>query len=84
MQTKTMSLIETITGTVVGYLLALSTQIILFSWLGIAIDLHQNMAIALIFTAVSIVRSYVLRRIFNHLAGRRQQWTTDIYASGAR
>ncbi len=84
MQSKTMSFVESLFNVVVGYLAALVVQVILFPHLGIHLDLYQNMLIGLVFTAVSIVRGYLVRRIFNHLAGRRQKWTTDICASGAR
>ena len=39
-------------------------QIVLFPIFGIAIGLRQNLAIGLVITAVSIVRSYSLRRLF--------------------
>ncbi len=71
MQTKTMSLIETITNIVVGYLIALGVQLLIFPPLGVHLDLHQNIAIALVFTVASILRSYVLRRVFNRLAIRK-------------
>ncbi len=60
-----MSLIESLCNVVVGYLVALAVQVILFPHLGIHLDLYQNMLIGLVFTAVSIVRGYLVRRLFN-------------------
>ena len=53
---------------VVGYALALLTQAVVFPLFGIVTTLAQDSAIALIFTAVSLARSYVLRRLFEHLS----------------
>jgi hypothetical protein len=63
-QSRRMSLIEAVTNTVVGYLLALIVQLVAFPLFGLDVTLADNIAIALLFTAVSIARSYVLRRLF--------------------
>ena len=63
-QSRLMSLVEAMVNVVVGYGLAVLVQIALFPIFGIAIGLRQNLAIGLVFTAVSIVRSYSLRRLF--------------------
>jgi hypothetical protein len=62
-----MSLLEAITNVVVGFLLALLTQLVLFPLLGLAISISDNVLIGAIFTAVSIVRSFTLRRLFEGL-----------------
>ena len=63
-QSRLMSLVEALTNVVVGYCLAVLVQIVLFPVFGIAIGLRQNLAIGLVFTVVSIFRSYFLRRLF--------------------
>lgn len=55
------------TNIVVGYGVALIAQIIVFSAMGIPVLISQHIQIGLIFTVVSLVRSYVLRRIFNRI-----------------
>ena len=65
MQSKKNSLIESITNVVVGYCVALMSQIIIFPVFGIHATIKDNLMIGLFFTVVSIARSYVLRRIFN-------------------
>lgn len=69
MQLKRHSLLESIVNVVVGYLVALVSQILIFPVFGIQATLKQNIMIGLCFTIVSIIRSYILRRIFNTLTG---------------
>ena len=65
MQTRTQSLIEASANVAIGYLVALSAQMIVFPVLGIEVNLSQNLLIGAIFTAVSLLRSYAVRRVFN-------------------
>jgi capsule polysaccharide modification protein KpsS len=71
MQTKTHSLIESIANVAIGYFVALLSQIIIFPMFGIHATLRDNAMIGLWFTAISIVRSYVLRRVFTHKTERK-------------
>lgn len=64
-QSRRASFIESVTNTTVGYFVALATQFVVFPLLGIPVRLSQNIIIGLVFTVVSIVRSYCLRRAFN-------------------
>jgi hypothetical protein len=59
-----MSLVETATNVVVGYVLAIATQIVVFPWFGIETGLAEHLTIGLAFVAVSLVRGYILRRLF--------------------
>ena len=63
-QSRMMSLIEAVTNVIVGYVLAVVTQIIVFPWFGLEAELGEHMAIGLAFVAVSLARSYLLRRLF--------------------
>lgn len=67
MQSRTMSLIEAIANVIIGYGVAVATQAVVFPLFGLHASLDQNLAIGLIFTVVSLARSYALRRMFNHL-----------------
>ncbi len=62
-----MSLFESITNVVIGYLLSLITQVVAFPIFQIEVSLADNMAISVIFTVASLVRSYVLRRVFERV-----------------
>jgi hypothetical protein len=63
-QSGFMSLVEAVTNVVVGYGLAVVTQIIVFPWFGLEAELGEHMAIGMAFVGVSLARSYLLRRLF--------------------
>jgi hypothetical protein len=64
MQSRRQSLIEAITNVVVGYVLAVITQVVVFPWFGLRVSLGDNLAIGALFVMISLLRSYALRRIF--------------------
>lgn len=63
-QSRRMSLVEAATNVVVGYWLAVLTQILVFRWFDLCISLGENLALGGIFTAISLVRGFTLRRLF--------------------
>ena len=65
MQTKKMSLIETIVSVAIGYIVALLSQIVVFPLFDIEVSLIDNLLIGLLFTVISIIRGYYIRRLFN-------------------
>lgn len=67
MQSRMMSFVEAVTNVVVGFGLAVLTQVLVFPTFEIAVTFDQHVAIAVIFTMVSLVRGYVLRRCFQQL-----------------
>ena len=69
-QSRKHSWIEAIANTLIGYLIAICSQLVVFPLLGIPVSFHQNLVIGLIFMGISLVRNYVLRRIFNWIAAR--------------
>lgn len=70
MQSKKMSLVETCASTAIGYLVALATQLAVFPLFGLTVGMAANLWIGAIFTGVSIVRGYAVRRLFNWIGGR--------------
>jgi len=66
-QTRLQSLFEAGANVLLGYGVALGAQLLVFPLFGIVIPLASNIAIGIIFTFVSLVRSYALRRLFNWL-----------------
>ena len=72
-QSRLMSLVEAITNVIVGYGVAVVTQILIFRIFGLQTTLGQNLAMGGIFTIVSLVRSFLLRRLFEaiRVAGAR-------------
>jgi len=66
-QTRFQSFLESLANVLLGYGVALGAQLIVFPLFSINIPLSSNIAIGMIFTLVSLVRSYLLRRLFNYL-----------------
>jgi uncharacterized protein (DUF2062 family) len=66
-----MSLVESLANVAVGYGLAVITQMLVFPLFGLHTTMAENLTIGVIFTVVSIARSYVLRRIFERLRNER-------------
>jgi len=65
-QTRSMSLIESIANTAAGFLVSLLIQISLFSLMGIETTTSQNLTLSGVFTLASLVRGYLMRRLFLH------------------
>jgi len=64
-QTKLESLLESIVNIIIGYGVALASQLLIFPVVGIDVPLSTNLWIGLWFTLISLARSYVIRRWFN-------------------
>ena len=65
-QTKRKSLIESITQTVVGLVISFAIQLVIYPLLNIPVTFSQNLIITAVFFIASIIRGYVIRRIFNN------------------
>lgn len=63
-QSRTHSLLEALANVVVGYILAVAVQVVIFPVFGLNVTLAQNLKIGAVFVGVSILRSYTLRRLF--------------------
>lgn len=70
-QSRRMSMAESLTNVAVGYGVAVSAQIMVFPLFGLDVALVDNLAIGAIFTGISIVRSFTLRRVFEEIRVRR-------------
>ena len=65
MQTKRRSLIEAVTNVLIGYLVAVISNLIVLPLFGYQVSLFDGFAIGVVFTVISLIRSYVIRRLFN-------------------
>ncbi len=65
-QSKKGSLIEVCVNTAIGYSVALLSQRIIFPLFGIELNAGENALMALVFTSISLIRGYMVRRTFNH------------------
>jgi hypothetical protein len=63
-QSRLMSFVEALANVAVGYGVAVVTQILIFPVFGLHATLAQNLSMGGIFTGVSIIRSFLLRRAF--------------------
>ena len=73
MQSRVMSLVEAIANVVVGYGVAVLTQILIFPLFGLHTTLVQNLTMGAVFTLASIARSFTLRRLFEHIRIHRKR-----------
>jgi hypothetical protein len=69
-QSRAMSLVESLANVIVGYGLAVITQMLVFPLFGLQTTMVENLTIGAIFTVVSIARSFALRRLFEVLGER--------------
>jgi hypothetical protein len=76
-QSRAGSLTEAIANVVAGYVLAILVQRIAYPLFGITTSLATDSIIAGLFTATSLVRSYVLRRLFEALGEAGELGTGD-------
>jgi hypothetical protein len=63
-QSRLMSGVEAVANVMVGYGVAVLTQLTVFPLFGLNASLGDNLAIGGVFTVVSIIRSFTLRRLF--------------------
>ena len=66
-QSRRMSLTESLANVAIGYGIAVAAQVAVFPLFGIHIGLGDDLALGAVFTVISLVRSYALRRMFEHL-----------------
>ena len=65
MQSRLMSLIESLTNVAIGMVVSFFGQIVVSHWYNLPLNFAQNMLIVLFFTVLSILRSYCIRRWYN-------------------
>lgn len=70
-QSRWMSFMEAASGNVVGFALAVAANFFILPLFGFVTTLDQAFGITTVFTVLSIGRSYIWRRIFNWIEGRK-------------
>jgi hypothetical protein len=65
MQSKKGSAAESLTNIAIGIGIGFLSNIIVLPAFGYPVSLHDGLLISLVFTAISFVRSYAVRRIYN-------------------
>lgn len=64
-QPKRYSLLESLTNVSVGFVVGVVSNIVVLPLFGLTVSTKDSVIIAVIFTGISIARSYTLRRAFN-------------------
>jgi hypothetical protein len=67
-----MSLVESGANVIVGYVLAIATQLAVFPLFGLEAAFSEHLAIGGAFVLVSLARSYLLRRLFEAASVRNR------------
>lgn len=67
MQSRFASFVESLTNTFVGLVVSFFSNMIVLPIFGMYPSLFQALGMTVAFTFISIVRSYLLRRLFNGL-----------------
>ncbi len=65
MQSKKQSFIESLTSTTIGIIIGIVLNLTILPIFGYPVSLSDSLWISVIFTIVSIIRSYIIRRWFN-------------------
>lgn len=70
-QTKLESLFEAFVNILIGAGVSLIGQLVFFPMVGLKVSIHQNLSLMALFTVLSVVRSYYVRRLFNKWSPRQ-------------
>lgn len=70
MQSKKHSAIETATGTAVGFLISWAVTPFIMYAFGYHVGPTKSFGITVVFTVISLVRGYYIRRVFNWIHTR--------------
>jgi len=73
-QPKRHSMLEATLNTGSGFLLSYGAGFLVFPAFGFQVTPGQNFEIVLVYTVISVVRSYVWRRVFNWWQHGGQKW----------
>lgn len=64
-QTRRGSLVEAVANTAIGWFISLIANLVVLPLFGYDVTLGDAVGIGVVFTAISVVRSYYVRRAFN-------------------
>lgn len=64
-QSRISSLIESLFNVAIGFFINFTANMLIFPQFGFHITPSANFAMGMIYTGISIVRSYLIRRFFN-------------------
>ena len=73
MQSRRMSMIETLVSIAIGLVVSLLSQLLIFRLYDIHLALSTNLVITLYFTVISVIRSFYVRRLFNRINHKKEE-----------
>ncbi len=73
MQSRLQSLIEAWLNVLIGFGVSLTANLVVLPLFGYPVTVGDAFGIGLVFTAISIVRSYMIRRMFNSILHRNKK-----------
>lgn len=79
-----MSLVESLTSTLIGYTVATAANYYILPLFGHKVTLADASWIGVIFTVISLIRGYFVRRMFNYFWIRHIEKKYGISATGVR
>jgi len=68
MQSKIQSAVEVISGLLIGFTVSVIAGRVLYPLYGLKVGLGANITLTLWFTGLSLVRGYLVRRLFNWIS----------------
>lgn len=68
MQSKIQSALEVIAGLCIGFMVSVAAGRILYPLYGLKVGIGANITLTLWFTVLSLVRGYLVRRLFNWIS----------------
>lgn len=78
-QSRVMSLVEVVTGSVIAFAVAIWANYAVMPLFGFQVNVKQSVAMTALFTIISIIRSYLVRRLFEVYVRRFTIWCQHIY-----
>lgn len=70
-QTRWGSVKETFISTLIGYIIAIASQILIFPFFDIYVPITDTFLIGMCFTGISLIRGYLVRRWFNNTTRKK-------------
>lgn len=65
-QSRLGSLVEAVINTLIGFTINYTANLLIFPLFGMHISLEANLLLGLIYTIISVIRGYFVRRYFNN------------------
>ena len=67
MQSRIMSATEAVVNIAIGYAVSVTANLLVLPLFGYDVTIGDSLAIGLAFTVIILIRSYIVRRLFNKL-----------------